>query len=233
MELKNLDAAISENCELKNFDFPSNSFESLPISFSNCESYKEMDFLEKTEDNFNTIKINNCKEEIIWSSRLNNNQFLKLKYCFNTLFKINYPDDFYTKISNNTYHTITGSIKSSEIICFAILNINFRTRKAEILSFGVLKEFQGRHYGSKLMQKLLEEFKIMGITEISLIVQKSNKIAISLYEKFGFKLFEEDPNYYKFFEGDCRKALIMKKSMALEQFWIFKVFKNIAEKFIF
>ena len=121
----------------------------------------------------------------------------------------------------------------SIVICFAILNIDFSTRSAEILSFGVLKEFQGRHYGSKLMQKLLEEFKVMGLTEISLVVQKTNKVAISLYEKFGFKVIRQDNDYYRILEGDDKRALIMSKSMALEEFWIFKVFKNIAKKFMF
>ena len=230
---KNFDEAYCENTELKNFDYTSDSLDSASISFSNCESFKEMDFLEKTEDNFNTIKSNIYEEDLIWSSRLTNSQFLKIKYSFNTLFKINYPNEFYTKISNKTYHTITGITKSSDVICFAILNINFTNRSCEILSFGVLKEFQGRHYGSKLMQKLTEELKIMGLTEISLIVQKTNRIAISLYEKFGFKVIMQDSDYYNMLEGDDRKALIMNKSMSLEQFWIFKVFKNIAKKFMF
>jgi N-acetylglutamate synthase-like GNAT family acetyltransferase len=242
MELKNLDIDAAfldkKNSELKNLNFPSNSLEldSESISFSNCESFKDLDLLEKTEDNFNTntitVKTNNIPEQIIWSSRLTNKQFIKIKYCFNTLFKIKYPEEFFTKILNKTYHIVTGSIKNSDVICFAILNINLRERNVEILSFGVLKEFQGRHYGTKLMQKLIEEFRSMEIKNISLVVQKTNKIAISLYEKFGFKLFEEDLNYYKILEGNERNALILKKSMELEQFWIFKVFKNISKKFM-
>ena len=133
MEHKNFNEAFTENTELRNLVFYENSIDSAPISFSNCESFREMDFLEKTEDNFNAIKSNIC-EDLIWSSRLTNNQFLKIRYCFNTLFKIIYPEEFYTKIQNKTYNTITGSTKSSDVICFAILNINFSYSNHQPLS---------------------------------------------------------------------------------------------------
>lgn len=227
----NLEAVLAENIEMKKFDF-SNSLESIP--FSNCESFREIDFLEKTEENFYSKNTNFLIEEkIVWSSRLTNSQYMKIKYCFNTLFKITYPENFYKNILNRKYFTIVGSLKSSDVVCFAIIDIDFPNRNAEILSFGVMKEFQGRQFGSKLMQKLIEEFKVMGITEISLIVQKTNKIAISLYEKFGFIIFKEELNYYKVLDGEEKTALIMNKSLTLEQFWIFKVFKNIVKKFTF
>lgn len=227
----NLEAVLAENIEMKKFDF-SNSLESIP--FSNCESFREIDFLEKTEENFYSKNTNFLIEEkIVWSSRLTNSQYMKIKYCFNTLFKITYPENFYKNILNRKYFTIVGSLKSSDVVCFAIIDIDFPNRNAEILSFGVMKEFQGRQFGSKLMQKLIEEFKVMGITEISLIVQKTNKIAISLYEKFGFIIFKEELNYYKVLDGEEKTAFIMNKSLTLEQFWIFKVFKNIVKKFTF
>ena len=72
----------------------------------------------------------------------------------------------------------------------------------------------------------------MAITEISLVVQKTNSIAISLYQKFGFQIFSEEQNYYHILQGEERKAFIMKKHLVIiEQFWIFKVFKNIAKIF--
>lgn len=245
-ETKNTTTNTNKDLHFKEFYFPESpklnflDADSDHMNFSNCESFKEMEFIEKTEDKLeaNTLKSlslkNNCEEEdIIFSSKLDNrnNHFQKIEYCLNTLFKITYPDEFYRKILNKEYFTITGSIKSFEVICFAIININYKKRVAEILSFGVLKEFQGKHYGTKLMQKINEEFKLIGIKEVILVVQKTNKIAISLYEKFGFRIFKEDPNYYKVLQGNERNALIMNKSMNNEQFWIFKVFKSIYENF--
>lgn len=234
MELMKINEACLENNETRNLlDFSSNSQESMPISFSKCESFKEIDFLAKTEDNFNSIKTLPWDSDIIFSSKMNSRQFQIMKNNFNTLFKISYPEDFFQKIQNHQYKTIIGFNKCFDVICFAIINIDNRHKQADILSLGVLKEFQGKKFGSRLLQKVLEELRIMAIKEISLIVQKTNTVAINLYKKLGFDIFKEEPNYYFVFEGENRKAFIMKKLNIQEQFWIFKIFKNIAKKFIF
>ncbi len=232
MDLIQINEAIHDDYEMKNIlENTSNSIESTPICFSKCESFKDYDFLSKTEDNFNSLKTIKNESDIIYSCKMNNSKFTALKTHFNTLFTITYPDDFFEKIQNNTFNTIIGSTINFDLFCFAVLDINNNKKTAEILSFGVIKEYQAKKYGTRLMQKIIEEMKILAIKEITLIVQVTNKIAINLYEKFGFKIVKEEPDYYHILQGDHRKAYIMKKLIISEQFWFFKIFNNIAKKF--
>lgn len=233
MELREINEAFSEKNDLKMlYDSISNSQESLPISFSKCESFKEIDFLAKTEDNHTSLKTIQVESELIFTSRFNSRQFELIKSHFNTLFTISYPKEFFEKIQNHSYHTIIGSLRNFEVVCFAVLNIDNKNKSAEILSFGVVKEFQGKKFGTRLMRKIIEEMKILAIKEISLIVQATNSVAVSLYQTFGFEIIKEEKNYYFILNGDHRIAYIMRKPIGPEQFWVFKVFRNIARKFL-
>ncbi len=236
MELVKINEACPENIELKTVLFDhntsSNSFESLPVSFSKCESFREIDFLTKTEDNHTSLKMIQVEGEPIYSSRFTAWQFQTIKNHFNTLFTISYPKDFFEKMQNNFYHTIVGSTRNLEVICFAVLSIDNTNKKAEIVSFGVIKEFQGKKFGTRLMHKIIEEMKMLAIKRISLIVQVTNSIAINLYRSFNFEIVKEEPNYYFILQGEYRKAYIMEMLIVPEQFWVFKVFRNIANKFL-
>ena len=228
MEMSNYDEMF-RTPEISNpLDMISNSGESMPISFSKCESYNEVDFLIKSEENLSNTNEINENSEIIFTTKFQMKNFAVIKNHFNTLFKISYPEEFFEKILNKTYHTIVGITKNfKDLICFAVLNIENNNKIAEILSFGVIKEFQGKKFGTKLLNKIIEEMKILGIKNISLIVQVTNGIAINLYKNFGFETVKEDSNYYHILEGENRKAFYMRKSIVQEQFWIFKVFRNI------
>lgn len=236
MELSKINEAFTnENKDELKFLFDNNttnSLESMPISFSKCESFKEIDFLAKTKDNHTSLKTIQVEEELRYSSRFTAKQFETIKKHFNTLFKISYPKDFFEKMQNHVYHTIIGSTRNSDVVCFTVLSIDNRNKSAEILSFGVIKEFQGKKFGTRLMRKLIEEMKILAIKHISLIVQVTNSVAINLYQNFGFDIVREEPDYYFILQGEYRKAYVMQKLIVPEQFWVFKVFRNIASKFL-
>jgi len=54
------------------------------------------------------------------------------------------------------------------------------------LAIAILQEYTGKGYGTKLMNTI-EEYAINnGITRLELEVAKTNKVAISLYQKAGF-----------------------------------------------
>ncbi|OQY10144.1 MAG: hypothetical protein B6I28_01590 [Fusobacteriia bacterium 4572_132] len=56
-----------------------------------------------------------------------------------------------------------------------------------IFSFALKLKYCGKGFGTKLMELLLEYLKKENIENIYLTVDPENKIAVGLYEKFGFK----------------------------------------------
>lgn len=70
-----------------------------------------------------------------------------------------------------------------------------------LLTIGVVKEYQHKGIGSKLLAYIIDNCE-SGI--ILLQVRKSNKVAQFLYNKFGFTLIKEKDNYY----SDKETALI-------------------------
>ncbi|MFY9074781.1 GNAT family N-acetyltransferase [Malaciobacter mytili] len=67
-----------------------------------------------------------------------------------------------------------------------------------LYSFAILQEFQGRGFASQLL-----EFSINNLnkSKFELEVRVSNKNAIKLYEKFGFKIVKTLENYYENEDG--------------------------------
>ncbi len=51
----------------------------------------------------------------------------------------------------------------------------------------VLPKYQKRGYGSKLVEKAIEELKKLGCLKVNLQVRKTNTSVISFYEHLGFK----------------------------------------------
>lgn len=70
--------------------------------------------------------------------------------------------------------------------------INYSHLQVAAYNVCVRKEFRSKGVGSYMISKLLEE---VGNQDIQLTVLKDNIPAIKLYEKFGFKIIEEFPDY--------------------------------------
>lgn len=68
--------------------------------------------------------------------------------------------------------------------------------KAQINNFYIVKDFQGKKFGKKFMDYIMNYFKSIKIKEITLEVRSSNKVAINLYESYGFKAITTRNNYY-------------------------------------
>lgn len=54
------------------------------------------------------------------------------------------------------------------------------------LGMGVLAAYRGKGIGRALIDASLQKAKLKGLTRIELTVRENNKLAISLYKKFGF-----------------------------------------------
>lgn len=93
------------------------------------------------------------------------------------------------------------SYKSTKIGYFSYLHI---LDEAHILNVAILPEYQGQGHASELMRSLLLTATSLGCTAFTLEVRQGNVKAISLYEKFGFKLVGVRKGYYT----DGENALI-------------------------
>lgn len=74
----------------------------------------------------------------------------------------------------------------------------------DITNIAVLPEYRGRGYGEMLTRSLIDTAKNNNIDGVFLEVRVSNKIAIKLYEKCGFKCISQRKKYY----SDGEDALI-------------------------
>jgi len=65
-----------------------------------------------------------------------------------------------------------------------------------ILQLAVARPFRGRGAGSELMRYVLQAMRKQGLNRAELEVRGSNRVAIHLYHKLGFKVAGRRPKYY-------------------------------------
>lgn len=68
--------------------------------------------------------------------------------------------------------------------------------EGQITNIGTSPAYRRRGLGAAVMAALIEEAKARALSEISLEVRESNVAAISLYEKFGFRIMGKRPRFY-------------------------------------
>ncbi|NLM74304.1 MAG: ribosomal protein S18-alanine N-acetyltransferase [Clostridiaceae bacterium] len=78
--------------------------------------------------------------------------------------------------------------------------------EGHITNIAVHPDYRRRGYGAALIENLISIARNNGINAITLEVRPSNRAAISLYERFGFKTFGRRKNYYA---DNNEDALIM------------------------
>ena len=80
---------------------------------------------------------------------------------------------------------------------------------SHLLNITVSKDYQGKGYGKKILDKVFFQSKVLGATVVFLEVRVSNYRAIDFYEKFGFK---RDAIRYNYYDGSPKEdALLMSK----------------------
>lgn len=94
---------------------------------------------------------------------------------------------------------------NKEIIGY--ISCNFDGEVLEILNFCVSSIFQKKGIGTELLAFVLNHFYALGATSSILEVRESNVAAITLYEKFGYKVIHIRKGYY----SNNEDALIMQK----------------------
>lgn len=99
-------------------------------------------------------------------------------------------------ISKNTDSHICITLQKNHVIIGSVV-ISIVLDEAEILDVDIKPEKRHQGYGTKLMHFLLKFVAEQKIKKIFLEVKVSNKNAIKLYQKFGFRQIAIRKDYYK------------------------------------
>ena len=108
-------------------------------------------------------------------------------------------------IIKNTYFFKLIDTESNHIIGFIFI-IQDRDKRVNVINFLIRKRERKRGYGSFLLRHTLKKVKALdNIETIILNVNSKNKAAISLYQKFNFRIVQRIENYYR----DKQNAYLM------------------------
>lgn len=121
----------------------------------------------------------------------------------------------FTDCLRNNYYCLIQEVKK-EVSGFAIQAISLE--ETHLLNIGIREQFRKKGLGQDLLNEIVFASRAMGSRKIFLEVRISNKPAIELYYKSGFKKVSLRKNYYRLPEGR-EDALVMVKK--LKRFWSF------------
>lgn len=113
------------------------------------------------------------------------------RIIFNGSFK---EQDFIDYLDNSIYHFAIAKIDEKTVGYIGFMTI---FGESDIINVGVLPEYRGLGIGNELLSYMIDDCKKNGVTCVHLEVRKSNNVAISLYEKFGFIATGVSKNHYK------------------------------------
>jgi glutathione synthase/RimK-type ligase-like ATP-grasp enzyme/ribosomal protein S18 acetylase RimI-like enzyme len=92
---------------------------------------------------------------------------------------------------------IVETKQDDKIVSIAAAIVILHQHTFRLFSIGVLPEFQGQKIGEKLLKHLIDLAITDGFEKLSIEVLQSDKKLIQWYEKFGFIIVEELPDYYE------------------------------------
>ncbi|HDN85683.1 MAG TPA: ribosomal-protein-alanine N-acetyltransferase [Candidatus Omnitrophica bacterium] len=102
-------------------------------------------------------------------------------------FKEPYPKSLlyiYLKLTPELFFVIE---KEGKVLGY-IIGLVRLDKLGHIISLAVDPKERRKGYGTLLLKKLLKKFKELGVRKVRLEVRVSNKAAINLYKKHGFKI---------------------------------------------
>ncbi len=86
--------------------------------------------------------------------------------------------------------------------------------EAEILSIAVTRRCQGRGLARRMLTMHMRRLAALGVKALFLEVAESNRAAIALYRKAGFRDVAKRPNYYPMPDGTTAAALVLRRDIA-------------------
>ena len=97
---------------------------------------------------------------------------------------------------NSFFLKLVDPKKPDKLIGYVII-IKDDEHQFNLINFAICKKYQGRGYGSLLLEKTLSKIKEhIEINKLILNVKTTNIRAINLYKKYGFQIIGKIENYY-------------------------------------
>jgi len=112
---------------------------------------------------------------------------------------------FLDEISNALAYPLVAKLNQN-VVGYACLWIFLG--ELQIANIAVTPLFRKKGIGKKIMEKIISYAELNFLKRITLDVRESNKEAINLYNKFGFKIIGKRKSYYRFPVED---SLILEK----------------------
>lgn len=112
------------------------------------------------------------------------------------------------KNSISSYNQRVFILEKCQAPC-ASVTLFLYTNSIRIFSIAVLPEQQGNNYGNMLLEYVFDYVKEKYISKLTLEADLSNEKLIKWYQRFGFEIIKELPDYY----GKDKPACKMQKSV--------------------
>lgn len=108
-----------------------------------------------------------------------------------------------------TDHTVESKNEAqpAKIVAFAICHLVLD--EATLFNIAVAPNAQGKGYGKRLLQHLIEQLQAKQIQTLWLEVRESNTTALNLYRSLGFNEVTLRKNYYPTPTGERENAVVM------------------------
>ena len=129
-----------------------------------------------------------------------------------------YSDYFYYEILKDFPSTFLLAEGEGKVVGYVMCRLEYGlsmtkkfglAKKGHIISVAVLEDYRNKGIGSTLIRQALEEIRKVSGKECYLEVRTTNKGAIDLYQKLGFKINSTLRGYYKDGESAYTMALAL------------------------
>jgi [ribosomal protein S18]-alanine N-acetyltransferase len=124
-----------------------------------------------------------------------------------------FPDDpwdseIWTGLFNNLQLQLFVTLQRNDPIAF--LAISLMPPEAELLRIGVKEAYRRQAIGTRLIEQLVSELKVIEVTTLFLEVRQDNLPACEFYQARGFVRMGERKNYYRSPPGH---AMLLKRAI--------------------
>lgn len=135
-----------------------------------------------------------------------------METIFVTNENINLLKDFIVKIGKTQNSFRYFNTRSTDVIKNHLATLMFVDDNNHAIAYGhldkenenvwlgicVSAQYNGMGYGNKMMAELITMGRKYNLNSILLTVNKTNTVAIKLYEKFQFRVIDELESYFKY-----------------------------------